>query len=144
MTRYHKDKTESLFVSSSLLFSLFFLEIACSRFLSSSHSSSLSAPRGAHQSWHVSPGFAARLQGNICCCFQLSHCLAKILLCSMRQLLPHITYSLKTQQRGRQSLILGQELPHGHRNSRPKPKLLLVSQALDLSLGSLHSCKFDT
>lgn len=103
MTRNHKGRTESLFAPTSLLFSvLFFLEITCSHFLSPSHTSSLkglSAPRGACRSWHVFPGFAARLQGNICCCFQLSHCLAKILLCSARQSLPHITCSLKTQQR---------------------------------------------
>lgn len=45
-------------------------------------------------------GLQQKLQGSICCCFQLSYCLAKILLCTAKQSLPHITYSLKTQQRG--------------------------------------------
>lgn len=36
-----------------------------------------------HAKVDVSPGFAARLQGNNGCCLQLSHSLAKILLCTM-------------------------------------------------------------
>lgn len=79
------------------------MEITCRHFLSPSCSSlkGLSVPRGVHRAWHVCPGFAARLQGSICCCLQLSRCLAKILLCSVRQSLPYSPYNLKTRQRGR-------------------------------------------